>query len=110
LTENLPNRSSNLAIDKSWNKPSNVQRGNIVFASAKDLPSIICVNGGRKMKHESGITKGERSGLLAHIEKAASLKSLAPNSGDRKASAEELGISLHTLQYRLKGYVIAGRD
>lgn len=41
---------------------------------------------------------------LAEIEKAAIVESLARNDGDRKKTAAELGISLRTLQYRLKDY------
>jgi DNA-binding NtrC family response regulator len=62
------------------------------------------------MKHESGNAKLARPGLLAQIERTAILESLARNKGDRRATAEELGISLRTLQYRLKDYGIAGRD
>ena len=62
------------------------------------------------MKHEQGIPKLARPGLLAQVEKTAILESLSRNKGDRRAAAEELGISLRTLQYRLKEYGIAGRD
>jgi DNA-binding NtrC family response regulator len=62
------------------------------------------------MKHEPGMAKLARPGLLAQIEKTAILDSLARNKGDRRAAAEELGISLRTLQYRLKEYGIASRD
>jgi len=41
---------------------------------------------------------------LAEMEKAAILEALRRNKGDRKATAEQLGISLRTLQYRLKEY------
>ena len=51
-----------------------------------------------------------RPGLLAQIEKKAILDSLSRNGGDRRATCEELGISLRTLQYRLKEFGIAGRD
>lgn len=51
-----------------------------------------------------------RPGLLAQVERTTILESLSRNKGDRKAAAEELGISLRTLQYRLKEYGIAGRD
>jgi DNA-binding NtrC family response regulator len=47
---------------------------------------------------------------LADIEKEAILKALANNDGDRRATAEELGMSLRTLQYRLKEYGLVGRD
>jgi len=41
---------------------------------------------------------------LAAMEKRAILAALERHGGDRKATAEELGISLRTLQYRLKEY------
>jgi transcriptional regulator with PAS, ATPase and Fis domain len=62
------------------------------------------------MKHDSGAAKLAHPGLLAQIERTAILDSLARNRGDRKAASEELGISLRTLQYRLKEYGIIGRD
>ncbi len=46
---------------------------------------------------------------LAEIEKGAILDELARNNGDRRATARELGISLRTLQYRLKEYGITHR-
>jgi len=46
---------------------------------------------------------------LAEIEKNAILTALERNSGDRKRTAEELGISLRTLQYRLKEYGLVSR-
>jgi DNA-binding NtrC family response regulator len=62
------------------------------------------------LKHASGDIKLGRPGLLAQIERTAILESLARNNGDRKAASEELGISLRTLQYRLKEYGIIGRE
>jgi DNA-binding NtrC family response regulator len=47
---------------------------------------------------------------LADIEKEAILEALALNQGERRTTAEQLGISLRTLQYRLKEYGIAGTD
>jgi DNA-binding NtrC family response regulator len=41
---------------------------------------------------------------LAHAEKRLILQVLDKHSGDRRKTAEELGISLRTLQYRLKDY------
>lgn len=41
---------------------------------------------------------------LAQAEKQMIMAALDRNSGDRKKTAEELGISLRTLQYRLKEY------
>ncbi|MBI3949994.1 MAG: sigma-54-dependent Fis family transcriptional regulator [Acidobacteria bacterium] len=47
---------------------------------------------------------------LADIEKAAILEALARNQGNRHKTAEELGISLRTLQYRLKEYGLTERE
>ncbi len=41
---------------------------------------------------------------LAEIERRAILSALERNDGNRRVTAEELGISLRTLQYRLKEY------
>ncbi len=62
------------------------------------------------MKSEPAASMVTRPGLLAQIERTAILESLSRNKGDRRATAEELGISLRTLQYRLKEYGVAGRD
>ncbi len=45
--------------------------------------------------------------LLAEIEKSAILEALAQNRGERRATARQLGISLRTLQYRLKEYGVS---
>ncbi|MBN2339706.1 MAG: sigma-54-dependent Fis family transcriptional regulator [Acidobacteria bacterium] len=50
-----------------------------------------------------------RTGLLAQAEKETILAALGRHGGDRRATAAELGISLRTLQYRLKEYGVAGR-
>jgi transcriptional regulator with PAS, ATPase and Fis domain len=47
---------------------------------------------------------------LAEIEKNAILAALERNGGERQATAEQLGISLRTLQYRLKEYGMAGTN
>jgi DNA-binding NtrC family response regulator len=46
---------------------------------------------------------------LAEIEKNAILSALGRHDGDRRATAQELGISLRTLQYRLKEYGLTKR-
>ena len=62
------------------------------------------------MKGETAAPGLARPGLLAQIERTAILEALSRNKGDRRATSEELGISLRTLQYRLKEYGITGRD
>ncbi|HYK88472.1 MAG TPA: sigma-54 dependent transcriptional regulator [Acidobacteriota bacterium] len=47
---------------------------------------------------------------LAELERAAILEALARNGGERRATASELGVSLRTLQYRLKEYGMAGKE
>jgi len=47
---------------------------------------------------------------LAEIEKDAILAALKRNSGERKATADELGMSIRTLQYRLKEYGLTGKE
>jgi len=47
---------------------------------------------------------------LAELEKAAILEALERNQGDRRSTAKQLGVSLRTLQYRLKDYGLAGKD
>ncbi len=63
------------------------------------------------VKREPASTaQSSRPGLLAQVERTSILDVLARNKGDRRATAEELGISLRTLQYRLKEYGITGRE
>lgn len=62
------------------------------------------------LKPESENAPLGRPGLLAQVERTTILESLNRNNGDRKRAAEELGISLRTLQYRLKDYGFAGRE
>jgi DNA-binding NtrC family response regulator len=62
------------------------------------------------MKTEHAEPMALRTGLLAQRERTAILEALSRNGGDRRATSEELGISLRTLQYRLKEYGITGRD
>ncbi len=47
---------------------------------------------------------------LAAIEKEAILQALARNGGERRSTAQELGVSLRTLQYRLKEYGVTAKD
>jgi DNA-binding NtrC family response regulator len=51
-----------------------------------------------------------RGGTLADVEQEFILEVLNRNRGERRAKADELGISLRTLQYRLKEYGLAGKE
>jgi DNA-binding NtrC family response regulator len=81
-----------------------VERSLIVADSALIRPEDL------PMQSDAQTAANTRPGSLAEIEKAAILEALARCSGDRRATAESLGISLRTLQYRLKEYGMAGRD
>jgi DNA-binding NtrC family response regulator len=77
-----------------------VERALIVAAgsavSATDLPFVA---------DASSSTPAPGAGTtLADIERRAILEALKRHDGNRRATAEELGISLRTLQYRLKDY------
>ncbi len=54
-------------------------------------------------------TEGPRGSSLAEMEKAAIIEALTRHEGDRRKTADELGISLRTLQYRLKDYGMINR-
>ncbi len=75
-----------------------VAQGGVI--SSNDLP----------IPRESGKGKSTRFQTLSEIEKNSILEALACNKGDRRVTAEHLGISLRTLQYRLKEYGVAGKD
>jgi two-component system response regulator HydG len=81
-----------------------IERSLIVADSALIRPEDL------PMQSEAQTAANTRPGSLAEIERAAILEELARHSGDRRATAEALGISLRTLQYRLKEYGMAGRD
>ena len=57
-----------------------------------------------------GNTNSTASTTLADIEKSVILETLANNLGDRRKCAEKLGISLRTLQSRLKEYGLTKSD
>jgi DNA-binding NtrC family response regulator len=67
---------------------------------AEDLP----------LQFERAHPAASRPVTLAEIERAAILEALARNRGERRITAEQLGMSLRTLQYRLKEYGLVGRD
>jgi len=96
---------------RSYDWPGNARE----LANAIERALIVSQTGSIEvedlpMKHEVGISKTALPGLLAQAERTTILESMSRNKGDRRTTAEELGISLRTLQYRLKEYGIAGRD
>jgi transcriptional regulator with PAS, ATPase and Fis domain len=50
----------------------------------------------------------EEAGMLKDVERDAITAALRATTGNRRLAAERLGISLRTLQYRLKEYGLAG--
>jgi DNA-binding NtrC family response regulator len=75
-----------------------VARGDTI--SEEDLP----LQGDRRLSLPA------RPMTLADIEKGAILEALEKNKGERKATADQLGISVRTLQYRLKEYGLTTRE
>ena len=67
---------------------------------AEDLP----------LQFERAHPPSSRPHTLAEIERAAILEALERNGGERRSTARELGMSLRTLQYRLKEYGLAGKE
>jgi two-component system, NtrC family, response regulator AtoC len=78
-----------------------IERSLIVARGAAILPEDLPLQTGGEKSTPISVT-------LADIERDAILDALAHSRGDRKATAERLGISLRTLQYRLKEYGVAG--
>ena len=61
------------------------------------------------LQMDSDLSPNTNPGLLAQVERKMILDTLSRLNGDRRAASEELGISLRTLQYRLKEYGVSGR-
>jgi DNA-binding NtrC family response regulator len=59
---------------------------------------------------KQGMFGGAEHGLLSKLERETILKCLEEVKGNRKLCAKKLGISLRTLQYRLKEYGIGERS
>ena len=109
LKPSISQEASELLLSYDW--PGNARE----LANAMERAMIVSQPGlieieDLPLRREAGSSKPGKAGLLVQVERTAILESLARNNGDRKAAAEELGISLRTLQYRLKDYGIAGRD
>jgi len=80
-----------------------IERALIVARGESLLPEDLSLQFGQNATASPPAT-------LTEIEKAAILEALARNKGERQATAQELGVSLRTLQYRLKEYGLAGKD
>jgi len=96
---------------RSYDWPGNVRE----LANALERALIVSQTGGidvedLPLKRGAENATSGPAGLLAQIERKAILETLDRNNGDRKAAAEELGISLRTLQYRLKEYGLASQN
>jgi len=81
-----------------------IERALIIARSEEITPEDLPVQIPRPLPEADSIH------TLAEIEKTAILIALEANDGDRRRTAEQLDISLRTLQYRLKEYGLTGRD
>jgi DNA-binding NtrC family response regulator len=72
------------------------------------LERAVILSTGRIDVEELALERAERRsgepGLLRSLEREAIVRVLAEVDGNRRAAAERLGISLRTLQYRIKEY------
>jgi two-component system, NtrC family, response regulator AtoC len=80
-----------------------VERALIVTRSDSLQPSDVAL----PFESKAGVAP---PATLAEVEKTAILEALARNQGDRRNTAQQLGVSLRTLQYRLKEYGLAGKE
>jgi Nif-specific regulatory protein len=83
----------------SW--PGNVRELENLMERAAILDSVELVLSATASSRSEGNPKSFRD-----IEQQAILEALATNGGNRTRAAQQLGISLRTLQYRLKDYGI----
>jgi DNA-binding NtrC family response regulator len=104
----LSSETQKILYNYGW--PGNVrelqnalERSLIVAKTDTILPEDLALHLDQKTAEAQPTTLGE-------IEKAAILEALARSNGDRRITAQQLGISLRTLQYRLKEYGLAGKD
>jgi DNA-binding NtrC family response regulator len=104
----LSSEAQKILYNYGW--PGNVrelqnalERSLIVAKTDTILPADLALHLDQKAAEAHPTTLGE-------IEKAAILEALARSDGDRRITAQQLGISLRTLQYRLKEYGLSGKD
>ncbi len=81
-----------------------IERALIVGNGASILPGDL------PLRSQPSGPNPRQPATLAEIEKKAILDALSRNRGERRATAEELKISLRTLQYRLKEYGQVDQD
>ncbi|UCF37799.1 MAG: sigma-54-dependent Fis family transcriptional regulator [Acidobacteriota bacterium] len=106
----LGKRAEDTLLRYEW--PGNIRE----LQNAIERAMIVCPPGADQLEDlplhgEPEAMRALEAGqlTLAEMEKSAILDVLERNSGDRKSTAKELGISLRKLQYRLKEYGITGR-
>jgi DNA-binding NtrC family response regulator len=83
----------------------NVVERAVILARGEIGPSLLNLDVGEG--HGAGESGGEATagvGVLQASEKKTIRKVLAETGGNRKRAAQKLGISLRTLQYRIKEY------
>ncbi len=101
--QELSRDAETVLLTHSW--PGNIRELQNAIERA-----MIVAGGGRIEAEDLPIPVGSaapetpHTGTLAELEKATILSTLERNGGDRRNTARELGISLRTLQYRLKEY------
>jgi len=99
--EHLSPEAEGILLEYKW--PGNVRELSNLIERA-----IILCTGDTIMPAHLGIDRAgngeQEGGMLREMEKQAIARALEECSGNRKLTAEKLGISLRTLYYKLKEY------
>jgi two-component system NtrC family response regulator len=77
---------------------------------AGDLPPHLAEKAPKESRPEPEEPGDEAAGSLDEAEKNAIIKALETHGGHREKTAEALGVSRRTLQYKLKKYGLTGRS
>jgi len=98
----LAPKTEKLILDYDW--PGNVRE----LANTLERAALLCEDG-IIQPHELLIENatGSSGGRLKDLEREAIVQALNEFNGNRKQTAKRLGISVRTLQYRLKEYEIS---
>jgi two-component system, NtrC family, response regulator AtoC len=93
-----------LAVLRSYDWPGNVRELRNAIERACVLAEGPAIGPDDLGLPVRGPPAGDGEGLLAGVEREAILRALREAGGSRRQAAARLGISLRTLQYRLKDY------
>jgi transcriptional regulator with PAS, ATPase and Fis domain len=100
----LSDEAAELLLRYDW--PGNVRE----LENLMERMAILCEEVIEAADLPIAPTGTERPTMLRDVERQVILDTLAANAGNRSRTAAQLGISVRTLQYRLKDYGITGNE